>query len=239
MGRLMSQPLDRERPLWETWLVEGLEGGRWALVLKIHHCMVDGIAGVELLTVLLDPEPARRAERHRAVGAGARAAGSDQGPRRVGRPGGRRHPHRTRRPGRPRPPGRDAERRRSTPSRASPGSGADWAHAPLSIEGPIGPHRAWAHSVGQPRRREGHPHRPSAAPSTTWSWPPSAEATATLLTSRGEDPDHAVVRSLVPVSTRGDDAHGVPDNQVTALLYDLPVQIADPVERLRAGPRRR
>ena len=54
MGRLMSQPLDRERPLWEAWLVEGLEGGRWALVFKVHHCMVDGIAGVELLTVLLD-----------------------------------------------------------------------------------------------------------------------------------------------------------------------------------------
>src|ERR1019366_4862893 len=54
VGRLMPQPLDRERPLWEAWLVEGLEGGRWALVFKIHHCMVDGIAGVELLTVMLD-----------------------------------------------------------------------------------------------------------------------------------------------------------------------------------------
>ena len=52
----MSQPLDRDRPLWETWLVEGLEGGHWALVFKVHHCMVDGIAGVELLRVLLDLE---------------------------------------------------------------------------------------------------------------------------------------------------------------------------------------
>ena len=56
MGRIMSQPLDRDRPLWETWLVEGLEGGRWALVFKIHHCMVDGIAGIELLRVMLDLE---------------------------------------------------------------------------------------------------------------------------------------------------------------------------------------
>jgi diacylglycerol O-acyltransferase len=56
MGQLMSQQLDRQRPLWETWLVEGLEGGRWALVCKVCHCMVDGIAGVGLLTALLDVE---------------------------------------------------------------------------------------------------------------------------------------------------------------------------------------
>ena len=53
-----------------------------------------------------------------------------------------------------------------------------------------------------------------------------------LLLSRGEDADRALVRSLVPVSTRHDDSHGVPDNRVSTLLYDLPVQIADPVERL-------
>src|SRR5690606_3993160 len=53
MGRLMSQPLDRERPLWEAWMVEGLHPDRWALVCKVHHCMVAGIAGVELLAALL------------------------------------------------------------------------------------------------------------------------------------------------------------------------------------------
>lgn len=56
-GRLMSQQLDRGRPLWEAWIVEGLEGNRFALVTKIHHCMADGIAAVDLLTVLLNPSP--------------------------------------------------------------------------------------------------------------------------------------------------------------------------------------
>ena len=56
MARLMSQPLDRNRPLWEEWFVENLPGGRWALISKVHHCMVDGIAGVGLLSVMLDAD---------------------------------------------------------------------------------------------------------------------------------------------------------------------------------------
>ena len=61
VGRVMSQQLDRHKPLWEMWIVEGLEHGHWALVSKVHHCMVDGVSGTDLLTVVLDsePEPAR------------------------------------------------------------------------------------------------------------------------------------------------------------------------------------
>src|SRR3974377_2186798 len=53
MGRLMSKALYRNRPLWEMWIVEGLEGGHWALVSKVHHSLVDGIAGVGVLTIVL------------------------------------------------------------------------------------------------------------------------------------------------------------------------------------------
>ncbi|MFZ1863843.1 MAG: wax ester/triacylglycerol synthase family O-acyltransferase [Polyangiales bacterium] len=62
VGRLFSHRLDRSRPLWEFWIVEGVESDRFALVAKAHHCMVDGVAGVGLLQALLQVEP-RGAER--------------------------------------------------------------------------------------------------------------------------------------------------------------------------------
>jgi WS/DGAT/MGAT family acyltransferase len=54
-GQLFSQRLDRDRPLWELFVIEGLEHGRFALVAKTHHCMVDGIGGTQLMAALLDP----------------------------------------------------------------------------------------------------------------------------------------------------------------------------------------
>jgi diacylglycerol O-acyltransferase len=57
MGHVMSSRLDRDRPLWDYWLVEGLADQRWALISKVHHCMVDGISGAELMTVLMSLSP--------------------------------------------------------------------------------------------------------------------------------------------------------------------------------------
>ena len=57
VGRVMAQPLDRRRPLWEMWLFEGASAGRWGLICKLHHCMVDGISAGDLLAVLIDPQP--------------------------------------------------------------------------------------------------------------------------------------------------------------------------------------
>ncbi len=232
MGRLMSQPLDRERPLWETWLVEGLEGGHWALVFKIHHCMVDGIAGVELLGVLLDarpdstvadPEPWEpRPEPDGAVKVldawaglvGDLIATARELARAVTHPTG-------------------AVRTVFDAARGLARFAGDLRATPaLSIEGTIGPHRVWAHSsaslddVRAIRTAFGGTVNDVVLAAVSAGY-------RALLISRGEDADRAVLRSMVPVSTRHDDAHGIPDNRVSTLLVDLPVHVADPLERLR------
>ena len=61
-GRVMSQQLDRAKPLWELWVVEGLSGGRMAIIAKIHHSMIDGISGVDLTTILLNIMPTTEIE---------------------------------------------------------------------------------------------------------------------------------------------------------------------------------
>src|SRR5919197_1857517 len=71
IGRVMSQQLDRHKPLWEMWMIEGLSKGRWALLSKVHHAVVDGVAGAELVSAILDEDrgvdgsepPPREAER--------------------------------------------------------------------------------------------------------------------------------------------------------------------------------
>ena len=71
-ARIFSQQLDRSKPLWELWLVEGLEGGRFAIVGKSHHCLVDGVSGVDITTVLFDLE--KDPDRSMRVRPGALAA---------------------------------------------------------------------------------------------------------------------------------------------------------------------
>ncbi|MBF6557875.1 MAG: wax ester/triacylglycerol synthase family O-acyltransferase [Acidimicrobiales bacterium] len=233
MGRIMSQPLDRERPLWEVWLVEGLEDGKWALIFKVHHCMVDGIAGVGLLSALLDfdacaapGEPRPWAPRPEPPGAlkvldawGGLVSELLATARDI--PPSVAHPIAT---------------LRSTVSTAEGVVRFAKRLAPtklLSIEGPIGPHRVWAHSsasladVKTIRSAFGGTVNDVVLAAVAGGY-------RALLMARGDDADQAEVRSLVPVSTRHDDGKGVPDNRVSALLYELPVGMVDPVERLQA-----
>jgi len=59
-ARIMSIQLDRARPLWETWVVEGIEGDRFAMITKVHHCMLDGESGADLAQILMSPDPSHR-----------------------------------------------------------------------------------------------------------------------------------------------------------------------------------
>jgi diacylglycerol O-acyltransferase / wax synthase len=232
MARLMSQALDRSRPLWEMWLVDGLADGRWALITKVHHCMVDGIAGVELLTLLLgverdaplpEPEPWTASPRPSGptlVIDAARGLAGDLGALALRVPGVIRDPTPTIRSARRIGAGLVKYGRALTTTPLS------------SIEGAIGPNRTWAHSsaalddVRTIRQAFGGTVNDVVIAAVAGGY-------RALLLARGENPDRAVVRSLVPISTRTDGAHDLLDNRVSALLLELPVHIADPRERLQ------
>ncbi len=231
MGRIMSEPLNRERPLWEAWLVEGLADGRWALIFKVHHCIVDGIAGVELLAVLLDIEAdvtldAPRPWKPRGEPPGSlkvldawRGLASSTLTALMGIPRSAMHPVAAVRSILADAEGGVRFIRRLAPTR------------PLSIEGSISPYRSWAHAsasladVKTIRSAFGGTVNDVVLAAVTAGY-------RELLMERGDDVDRAVVRSLVPVSTRHEDGHGVLDNRVSVLLYDLPVHLADSLERL-------
>ena len=60
LSRVMTRRMDRGRPLWEYWFCEGLADGRWALLSKLHHSMVDGVSGTDLYRLVLDATPDAR-----------------------------------------------------------------------------------------------------------------------------------------------------------------------------------
>ena len=234
MGRLMSQELNREHPLWEAWLIEGLSGNRWALISKVHHCMVDGVAGTDLITVLLDadrsvtyqpPPPWRPApapsEAGLVVGAAAQLASSSSrqlanawtallNPRR--------------------------SLDRATAVLSGFRAFAEHMLVPVkgvSVQGTIGSNRRWAAARG--RLDEIASIRKAFGGSVNdVVLTAIAGAFRALLIGRGERvADDAVLHSLVPVSVRGKGDHSA-NNQVSLIIAALPIGVADPVERLAA-----
>lgn len=232
VGRLMSQQLDRGKPLWETWVVEGLEGDRWAVVSKIHHCMVDGIAGTDLMSLVLDadagapvdatPPPPLRPEPG-AARLLLSAAAAVPGPRAVAGAvrGALGHPSRTAGQAVVVARGALSYARLARPAAAS------------SLSGPLTPHRRWGWTsctldeVRTVRRALGGTVNDVVLTAVTRGF-------RELLLSRGEAADAHAVRTLVPVSVRHDDGRGAFDNRVSAMVAELPVGVADPVARLAA-----
>lgn len=233
VGRLMSQALDRSKPLWEMWVVEGLEDGHWALVSKVHHCMVDGVSGTDLLAVVLDREPQPsppvadawdpQPEPSDAMLLADALADRVSHPveQLRGLPVAARSPKVLAVRAGEAVRGLSSLRRLARPT------------PPTSIVGPIGPHRryTWARGsladVKVIRSRFGGTINDVVLTAITRGF-------RDLILSRGESVEDRVVRSLVPVSVRRADERGSYNNRVSAMFADLPVGIADPVERLHA-----
>ncbi len=233
IGRLMSQELDRHRPLWEAWMVEGLEHGRWALILKIHHCMADGISGTDLFTAILDHEPEtpnsaadpwqpepQPSGLQLAVDAMWRLLLIPYGElRMVGRVSAA--------PGWALARLRDLVEGALSYARRLPPTG------PNSLVGNIGPHRRWTWTnaslddMRTIRQAFGGTVNDVIVTAVTGGL-------RALLLSRGEPPDGLVVRTLIPVSVRPEGEHDTYDNRVSAIFADLPVAVDDAAERLDA-----
>jgi WS/DGAT/MGAT family acyltransferase len=233
MGRVMSRRMDRHRPLWEYWFVEGLADGRWAFISKIHHSMVDGVSGNDIYRLILDltPEPGPPVEDHwlpqPPPSTGEMALRSMWGLFTVPVTAFRSLSSSLRSP-RPlvRRTGQAARGLAAISRAALPATGS-------SLVGPIGESRryAWAtvslDDIRTVRRTFGGTVNDVALSVVSGAF-------RELLLSRGEEPGPHTIRSLVPVSTRPPEAAGIPDNRVTLMLPYLPTDIADPVLRLLA-----
>ncbi|MGY1692335.1 WS/DGAT/MGAT family O-acyltransferase [Geodermatophilus sp. SYSU D01105] len=233
-GRVLGQRLDLAKPLWELYLVEGLADGRWALISKVHHCMVDGIAGSDLMQLIFDltpdaahPEPQdwtpQRSPSTVEVVAGAVQDAVTHPLRELAR---------LPRLGGVRQASKEALRTgRSLAANAPTVARQVTTRTARSLNGPIGPHRRWAWTDAQFDELKGV----RTALGGTVNDVVLAAITRgfrDLLERRGSLSEGLVVRSMVPVSVRKAGERNTLDNRIAAVFVDLPVAEPDPVERL-------
>jgi diacylglycerol O-acyltransferase / wax synthase len=236
---IFSQQLDRSKPLWEMWLIEGLEDDRFALISKTHHALIDGIAGIDLATVLFDLSPKPPALRHsgrawqphsepgtaQLVVAGVRGAVRAGVALVEGTLDALTHP----------------DHALARAREAAEGIGEIvWAglnpapETPLNV--PIGPHRRF---VGIGNQLEDFKLVKNAFGGTVNDVVLAVVAGAlrSFLIARGRRTEGVEMRALVPVSVRAEDEHHQGGNRIVAMRGPLPVYIADPVQRLHSVSR--
>ena len=228
---VLAQRLDRARPLWEAWFLDGLEGGRWAVLWKVHHCMVDGVGGSDLMAALFElsprfspPAPVPWEPRPGPAVADVVVGGAFDtliwpvrqladlpGLVRAWLPG-------------------TAEALRY--GRGLTGSARRLAmRSASSLNGSISPRRRWQWTDA----KLGKVKRIRQALDVTVNDVVLAAITSgfrDLLTAHGQLSNELVVRSLVPVSLRGTHHHSPVSNKISAILVNLPVAEPDPVRRL-------
>jgi WS/DGAT/MGAT family acyltransferase len=232
---VLSQRLDPAKPLWEIWLVEGLAEDRWAMITKVHHCVVDGVGGVDLLTALFDLSP----EEGLPDPEGLPVALPEPGPA----PSGAALLARSARGAAVAPlravTGRPGLARRLTSPRTLRGLGVEVPRVlgrlarPTtgSLNGPIGPHRRWmwTHAELDEIRRV---RKAFGGTVNDVILAAVAHGFRAVLEGRGELEPGVRVRALVPVSVRAGDERGEVRNRVSGVLVELPVGEEDPRRRL-------
>ena len=235
VARIFSQQLDRSKPLWELWMVEGLTDGRWALISKTHHAMIDGISGIDLATVMFDVTPVPRDvehpdrawQPHREPDAVDLIAAGVRGAARTGLQVAERTLGALLRPSTTLAAAREA----------AEGVGeVVWATLnpapPTPLNVPIGPHRRF---VGVRGRLSDFKLVKDTFGGTVNDVVLTAVSGAlrTWLRSRGVRTEGLELRALVPVSLRSRDENHELGNRIAAMRGPLPVYVADPLERLR------
>jgi diacylglycerol O-acyltransferase len=235
-GRIFSQQLDRARPLWEVWMVEGLDDGGFALISKSHHAMIDGIAGIDIAQVLFDlspapadiPHPDRAWQPARSPSSAEVLAAGTMG---LLHAGVRTATHAA---GMLRDPGAALHGARE----AAEGLGEIvWAglnpapETPLNVA--IGPHRRY--DVVRTALDD------FKLVKNTFGGTVNDVVLAVVsgalrewLQTRGVRTEGLELRALVPVSIRGAGERGALGNRIAAMRGPLPVYIEDPVDRLRS-----
>ncbi len=230
-ARILSQQLDRGKPLWEMWVIEGVEGNRLAIITKMHHCMIDGIAGVDLLASLMTNEPSKR------------NASIPEPKRWIPRPTPT-----------PRELLRDeiltrlqaplsllgqllqqpsevlANVRAGAAAVAEVLQGATHLASDTPLNRPIGPHRRfdWL-TMEMDALQEIREHLGGTLNEVVLTI--VSGAVRRFLTQRNIDVDQIDFRVFVPVNVRQPEAHAKPGNQVAAWIIDLPVREPDVLQR--------
>ncbi len=233
VGRVFSQQLDRGKPLWELWLVQGLKRKRFALISKTHHAVVDGVSGVDIATVLFDVKaqtepvgaPKKWKPQPEPTGSELAARGVDglaRTPLRLARrlESALRHPTRAL-----------GEAREAVEGVGDVALALANRAPEVPLNTKIGSHRRylWVRSDLDDLKTI------KRALGGTVNDVVLAVVAGSLrhwLHSRRVDTDGLELRALVPVSIRGPDHSGELGNQIAAVRGPLPVFVEDPVERL-------
>jgi diacylglycerol O-acyltransferase / wax synthase len=233
-GRVFAQQLDRDKPLWEIWLVDGLEGDRFALLSKTHHALVDGISGVDIISVLFDTSPDP-------------VAPTDPGDRWLPRP----------MPSSAQLLGEALVERGTIPAEVARSVRAIFRGPRRILSGArdaavgVGA-MAWAGLNPAPTS----PYNQSIGPHRRFTWVRAdlneikaiknelggtvndvvlsavAGALGKHLRRRGQNTDGLELKAMIPVSVRADVERGALGNRVAAMMAPLPVWCQDPVARL-------